>query len=109
MSPMVSMPYFASRRVLPSPICQKAVNGFTGHSRRLYCASSSSAMRTPSRSAGTFFATMSMPTFARYRFGPMPAVAVMPVAFSTSRMMVRTMKRAGAIPARAASARYRPR
>lgn len=42
-------------------------------------------MRTPSASGGMCFATMSMASFARYRFVPMPAVAVMPVSASTSR------------------------
>ena len=45
-------------------------------------------MRTPSLSAGAFFATMSIATLQRYMFVPMPAVAVMPVWLSTSRIMV---------------------
>ena len=32
-------------------------------------------MRTPSLSGGAFFATMSIATFARYRFVPIPTVA----------------------------------
>ena len=42
--------------------------------------SSSSAIRTPSLSGCAFFATISIPTFARYRLVPMPTVAVMPVS-----------------------------
>lgn len=51
-------------------------------SQTTYFISSSSAMRTPSLSGFAFFATMSMATLARYRFVPMPAVAVMPVLYT---------------------------
>ena len=66
---------------------QKSVSGRCVHSISRYFISSSSAMRTPSLSGFAFFATMSMATLARYRFVPMPAVAVMPVLYSTSRIM----------------------
>ena len=45
-------------------------------------------MRTPSLSGVAFFATMSMAILARYRFVPIPAVAVMPVLYNTSRTIV---------------------
>lgn len=45
-------------------------------------------MRTPLSSGATCLAPISMATFARYRFVPIPAVAVMPVVRSTSRMTV---------------------
>ena len=39
-------------------------------------------------------ATMSMASLARYRFVPMPVVAVMPVVFSTSRIILAASCRA---------------
>ena len=39
-------------------------------------------------SGGAFFATMSIATLARYILVPIPTVAVMPVVFSTSRIIV---------------------
>ena len=47
----------------------------------------SSAIRTPFLSAGMCFATISIATLQRKRFVPIPAVAVMPVVSSTSRMI----------------------
>ena len=82
------MPYAANRLAVPRPTIQKSVSGKWFHNVLRYVISSSSAMRTPSSSGGIFLATMSIATLQRNMFVPMPAVAVMPVCFSTSRMMV---------------------
>ena len=50
--------------------------------------SSSSAIRTPSLSSLMCFATISIAILHRYIFVPIPAVAVIPVVFSTSCIMV---------------------
>ena len=39
-------------------------------------------------SGAACLAVMSIASFARYRFVPIPAVAVMPVVYNTSRIMV---------------------
>ena len=48
---------------------------------------------------------MSMATLARYRFVPIPAVAVIPVVRSTSRIIVMASSLAGLVPAAAAFSR----
>ena len=47
-----------------------------------------------------------MATFARYRFVPIPTVAVIPVSLSTSRIIVIAMAWAGSMPDLSASSRY---
>ena len=80
----------ARRAAMPGPICQKSVSGSCVHNFSRKDCSSSSATRTPSLSAGSFLAVMSMAIFAKYRFVPMPPVAVIPWVASTSRIMVVT-------------------
>ena len=87
-SPIVRKCMASSFLEMPPPTRQKSVSGRCVHKSSRYFISSSSAMRTPSLSGVAFFATMSMAILARYRFVPIPAVAVMPVLYSTSRTIV---------------------
>ena len=91
---MVNIPFSSSFFAMPRPTRQKSVRGRCDHSSRRNFISSSSAMRTPFLSAGMCFATMSIATLQRKRFVPIPAVAVMPVDSSTSRMIFMASSRA---------------
>ena len=74
-------PYFARRFAMPGPMFQMSVMG-----RWVWMVRSNSARSRKPMQSSACFAVMSSATFAKNRFGPMPAVARTPVSASTASM-----------------------